>query len=278
MKITKFLLSLTVALFLTNSCRKDDATLNVTPDQETTQLSGKAEFTNENDTEVAVDAAFSGGDFSKDQTSQSSSTLGSCASVTVQTTNGGFPKTYVIDFGTAGCTINGITRKGKLILNLTDKVKTPGSTLTIERRDYYVNDDHVEGRIVYKNLTTLPTVPTWGKKVTGGKITRPDGSYIEYTTDRKQRMIAGFGTPEQSDDVFEIFEGTHHVVRNNGNYLDATITSSLIKSKACPYISRGILTLKGTHLNGTLNYGNGDCDDKATYTDANGNTFVITIH
>lgn len=278
MKTTKIFLSLTLAMFLANSCRKDDTTLaDSSPDQETTQFAGKAEFTNNNDIDIALDAAYSNGDLNRNEAGQINPSLVTCATVTVQNTNGGFPKVYTVDFGTVGCTNNGITRKGKLIMTLSNKISTPGSILSIVRQNYYVNDDAVEGTIVFKNLTTVSTVPTWSKTVTGGKITKPNGNHCTYTSEKAQRMIAGAGTPDPLDDVFEIFQGTTNVIRNNGNTLKSSIKSSLIKSKSCQYISKGILTLTGTHLDGNLNYGNGDCDDKATYTDANGHTFVITL-
>jgi hypothetical protein len=44
------------------------------------------------------------------------------------------------------------------------------------------------------------------------------------------------------------------------------VTTPLIKSFTCKWISKGVIKISVNDQNGTLNYGNGNCDDEATIT------------
>src|SRR5688572_7774958 len=68
-----------------------------------------------------------------------------CATVTLSPADlTTFPKTMTIDYG-GGCTMGPITRKGKLIVNLTGRIKNPGSAMAVSFENYAVNDYKLEG-------------------------------------------------------------------------------------------------------------------------------------
>jgi hypothetical protein len=50
----------------------------------------------------------------------------------------------------------------------------------------------------------------------------------------------------------------------------------LIKIFSCDYVSKGQLKVESTFLNGVIDYGNGGCDNNATFTQ-NGIAFPITM-
>ena len=54
------------------------------------------------------------------------------------------------------------------------------------------------------------------------------------------------------------------------------LSETLVKKYNCDYISKGKLKVESTLLNGTIDYGNGDCDKDAAYTQ-NGIVFPFTI-
>ena len=67
-----------------------------------------------------------------------------CAIVTVTSTKGTFPKTITVDFGT-GCTDKrGVTRKGKIIITVTNKHLVPSATITVVHDNFYVDGKKVE--------------------------------------------------------------------------------------------------------------------------------------
>jgi len=187
----------------------------------------------------------------------------SCAVVTMQTQTTTFPKTYYVDFAN-GCTTNGITKKGKLKITFSNYVTETGSTMTVERENYYVNGNKVEGTIVYKNTTT--TIPQWTRTVTNGKFTDTNGAVYTNSGTHTTKQTAGVSTFTLEDNVYELSNGNHIVTNQNGSKITLTIVEPLIKKFSCDYVSKGQLKVEGTLFNGVIDYGNGDCDNLGTYT------------
>ena len=200
-----------------------------------------------------------------------------CASVTVETAAGGaFPRTFTVDFG-SGCEYNGFTRSGKLIITLDDYFMNPGSEMTVERENYKVDGWAIEGKVTFVNETTDAAIPSWSRSTTNGVFTNPDGVVFTHYGNRTIKQIEGFLSPEIDDNVYEISAGNHHLSRDDGNTLNISIVSPVIKAMSCDYISKGIMHIEGGLLNGNIDYGNGDCDNTAVYTHNNGLTFTIDL-
>ena len=191
-------------------------------------------------------------------------TTSSCATISMETPTTTFPKTYIVDYGT-GCTLNNITRKGKIKITFSNYITETGSTMTIQRVNYYVNDKKVEGKIVYKNTTTNATIPQWTRTVTDGKFTDGGVVFLNSGT-HTTKQTAGASTLSLDDNTYEITEGSHTVSKENESGITLTVSEPLVKNHSCSYISKGKLTITSKSLNGVIDYGNGDCDNKATYT------------
>lgn len=202
------------------------------------------------------------------------SLTGSCAIVTMENQTTTFPKTYFVDFGT-GCTTNGIIRKGKLKITFSNYITETGSTMTIERVNYFVNGNKAEGTIVYKN-TTSSNVPQWTRTITDGKLTDTKGDVYSNFGTHTVKQTVGALTFTLDDNVYEMTEGTHTVTKQNGAKITLTVLKPLVKKYSCDYISQGQLKVENTFLDGVIDYGNGDCDNNATYTQ-NGIPFPITM-
>ncbi|WP_119792962.1 hypothetical protein [Flavobacterium anhuiense] len=204
---------------------------------------------------------------------------GICATITVTTNGGNYPKVFLADFGTAGCEDgNKFTRKGKLKVTLSGPITETGSKMTIERIDYSINGIKLEGTIEYTNTITTPTVPQWTRKVTNGKLTDKQGAVYTNSGTYTTKQTAGVDTPlVLSDNVYEITEGTHTVTSSNGVTLTLTVKEPLIKKYSCLFISKGQLKVQGGILNGVIDYGNNDCDALYTYTHENGSSFNLSM-
>lgn len=235
----------------------------------------KTGFSDEMDINYANDIA---NNYDSYSTRTSNNSLTTCASVTIDNANPGeFPKTITVDFGNE-CNINGIVRSGTLTITLTDYVTNFGSQMTIVRgNNYYINGYKLEGTIVYENTTTNSNIPSWDRDLIGGKMTTPAGNVYTYTDSRSVQLIAGASTPTLTDNTYKAISGTRTVNRPNNTTLTSTILTPLIKSHNCAYISEGSLDLQGTFLDGVLDYGNGNCDNQATYTHVTGQVFNITL-
>lgn len=270
MKIRFLLLTaftLSCSLFI--SCTQEDS-LTAT-DNSSVVASASIDAINELDIQTGIQVS------SEKLTSRTTekSLTSSCATVTMET-QVSFPKIVYVDFGT-GCLTNGITRKGKLKITFSNYITETGSTMTVERMDYSVNDNKVEGKIVYQNTTTT-NIPQWTRTVTDGKFTDSKGGVYLNDGTYTVRQTSGVSTPLiLTDNIYEMTEGTHTVTnQKNGAKITLTVENALVKNFSCDYVSKGKLKVESTILKGTIDYGNGSCDNIGTYTQ-NGIEFPITF-
>lgn len=273
MKKIVFLFSL--SLIFASCSKNDEETSTGLNDSDLMTASVSTSFGDDSDINFSVNLA---SDYSSYSSRSTSSTLVGCPIITVDNVNPGeFPKNFTVDFG-ANCIINGITRSGSLTVILDDYVTNYGSTLTIIRgNNYYINGLKFEGTIVYENITNDVNLPTWTRALSNGKITTSTGGIYTYNDSRTVQLIEGAGTLNLTDNVYKAISGTRHVIRPNNTSLTSTIITPLIKSYSCNYISEGSLDLQGTFLDGTLDFGDGSCDNIGTYTHSNGQVYTINL-
>jgi hypothetical protein len=279
MKKFKFLVAgLAIAGFALYSCNKDDDNDNSFDDSDMLKAAAVIDKSYESDFQTAAETANDNAALSSRPSDLSVSSLTSCAVVTKTSTGLGFPMTFTVDFGT-GCTVNGVTRKGMLTLTFSDFLLTSGSTLTIGRTNYFVDGYKIEGTVTYQNITTNGDIPTWTRTIASGQITTPDGEVYMHSGTRTVSQAAGVSTPfNLTDNVYQVVSGTATITRPSGTSLTATVTSPLVKDASCANISEGVLHIEGSVLNGDLDYGDGNCDNQAVYTNASGQHFTITLN
>ena len=84
---------------------------------------------------------------------------------------------------------------------------------------------------------------------------------------KRLTMTAGMATPSDlTDDVYSI-AGSNSFSSSFGNTLDVTITTTLSKAYTCHNVGSGVISFTyNKKLNGTLDFGNGTCDNQATIT------------
>lgn len=251
------------------SCTKEDSL--VATDNSPVVASASIDLVNELDIKTGNQISFE--KLTGKQTGKSLTV--SCATVTMDPVTSAFPKTFYVDFGT-GCTTNGITRKGKLKVTFSNYITQTGSTMTIERINYYVNGNKAEGKIEYKNTTVIANTPQWTRTVTNGIFTDTKGEVYLNSGTHTIKQTAGVSTLTLDDNTYEMTEGTHSVSKQNGAKITLTVLEALVKNYSCDYVSKGKLKVENTLLNGTIDYGNGDCDKNATYTQ-NGIVFPFTM-
>lgn len=246
-----------------NSCKKADNTSS--EDIETTfELSGDqaiadnlSEDANDMFMQVAVENSVAGNFAPGSETVEN---FIPCANVTI-TPQTGFPKTIVIDFGTA-CTFNGVTRSGKINIVLTDSVRKPNSQATMTFDNYYVNLYKIEGQIVWTNTST-PGTRSWTRVTTNGKVTAPNGRYWLHSGTKNVTQTAGVATPTWIDDVFSI-TGNYSVTNAAGRTRTGTVLEALQKKNSCANIDKGKSKVEGPNHYAIIDFGNGDCDNLAT--------------
>lgn len=199
--------------------------------------------------------------------------LPECATVTESGES--FPKTITIDFG-AGCeTKNGRTKMGKVIITQTDHMLVVGASRTITFADFSVNEVGVEGE---------RTVVNSGDNADGnlvfsieGDITATKGSRSRNRVFSRQReWTVGRETCDRSDDEFMI---TGNATITTGKHtITREITEPLhITPGVCKYPKSGKLFIDRGRKEGTIDFGDGTCDNVATLTTSKGKVKEIDL-
>ena len=216
-----------------------------------------------------------------------------CISVTISHLNTPdvFPVKIVIDFGTGCPGRDGRVRSGKIITTYTNRLIYPNSKATTVFDNYHVDSIKVEGTHIITNqgvFTTSPNISVkhgWKVVIEGAKLTKPNGNYCEWNSAKNIIQVEGSSTPLiTQDDIYKI-EGSSSGKTKRGDFLyawKAETVEPLIKKFSCRWIVKGVLKVVRLNLSTTsqwvalINYGNGDCDNKAVVT-INGVPHEITL-
>lgn len=187
----------------------------------------------------------------------------SCATVSITPQNS-FPKTIVIDFGNGCTSIDGVARKGKINIVLSDSVHRTGSTAVMTFENYQTAGFKVEGTITWTNTST-PNGISWTREIDNGKVTEPIGGYYWLHEGVKNvTQTAGASTRlNLLDDVYSV-TGNHTVANPAGKSRTATITEALIKPTICHNVTKGKIKIQGPNHFAIVDYGDGTCDRIAT--------------
>jgi hypothetical protein len=190
----------------------------------------------------------------------------SCATVTLSNSDPGvFPKIMTLDFAT-GCTgFDGLTRKGKIIATLSGPIRTAGTSITISFDNYSVNDFKLEGEFSITNNSGNSGL-SFTTQTTNGKLTYPGGTlFYTHSGNHTLTQTAGAGTPSFLDDSFSL-TGSGTTTSSLGNSLTVNITTALVKKATCSNIVSGVEQFTYNNINGTLDFGDGSCDNLAALT------------
>ena len=194
--------------------------------------------------------------------------IGPCTKIEVSPNDSTFPKRVIINYGDGCICRDGKFRKGAIVLHFTGPIRRSGSVLTITFRGYYVNRVHIEGTKTIKNMSENG-IHKYATLVENGKVTWPNGRGFTYEGAKIVTQVRGMETRTIRDDVYSI-EGRNKTVYANGTVVIKNTETPLIKPVACAWIVKGILKVKINDRVLYIDFGNGDCDNKATLKWAGG--------
>ena len=283
MKTLKYTSIIMLLIVIISSCRKDKKTIDL--DTFSSQDNSTAENLFADIKKVVEEVANDEGESNKSLNNKSNKySFGSCATVSVSpawTDTASWPKVITIDFGTSNCTgYYGVKRRGIITVSLTGRYRDPGSVLTVQLNNYYVNDYKVEGtKTLTNNGRNSNNNLSYSVSVSNGKITDLNGKSIEWTSSYTSEWIEGESTTLFTnglsglcDDVY-LITGSGNGVNRNGVAFSATITSPLRKEICCRWIVSGSYEVAPSGLSKrTVDFGSGTCDNDASVT-INGNTY-----
>lgn len=278
---TKFFLMITASVLMTfTSCRKELSTLeqssiDLADDDAVSEAVFEDVFSSIDNATIMLDDAMKNGDaksaFLVDD---------SCPTISVlHPSTGIWPKIITIDYGT-GCTgFYGNTRAGKIILNVTGPRRIEGSKRTVTFDNYYFNSIKVEGTKVFENLG-LNDHDNFviSVKFSGGKLILPDGKTMEREAEDKREWIAGFITGNKWDDEC-LVTGSASGKNADGISYIRTIESALQWKRVCAFVVSGVVRIEKEGAEPfKLDYGTGECDNKAVVTRGGESKEILLRH
>jgi len=189
-------------------------------------------------------------------------------------------RTLTLDFGPTNCLCaDGRYRRGQLTAVFSGPYRQAGAVVTINRTNYFVNDNQHLGTRVITNLGS----GSFDLSVQNASIIfANNGGTTAWSSQRRYTRTAGFGTPSILDDAYSITGSLTGTNRRSVTYT-ATIKSPLIKKLAlgcARHFVAGTVEVTNSKTQTLLiNYdpsGTAACDNIATVT-INGRTRTIHL-
>ena len=222
--------------------------------------------------DISAEVLYSSTDCERDWTQ----IVGDCAVITESSTT--FPKTVTIDFGDGCVDFHGKTRTGKIIIIISDDIHNEGATRDISFENFSIEGMEITG---YKNATNIGLSSSGFVliKETGEVSVTKDDLTRTKTYEHLREWIRGSETCEKEDDEFLITgEGTMTGGKCKGTGTHKIITPLHLAPGSCEYILSGSIEFeKGKRRSGTIDFGNGSCDNVATLTTKKGKVIEIDL-
>lgn len=193
--------------------------------------------------------------------------LGQCPDIHIVSEEGGFPKTITLDYGQATVLENGHVLSGIVEIVITGPIRENGSSRTVTFESFSVDTIGIAGTKVKTFLSDDKKVNV----VSNLEFTLKDGTVISRDAEKDFVWVEGWDTPGiYYDNIFSI-TGFANVEDSDGNIYSRVITKPLHKRGGCRFIVKGEVSLyKNNVLFATIDYGNGECNDTAIMTTAEG--------
>jgi len=251
-----------IMLFFSSCSEEDDAQVT---DETTAQLTAE-QSKQSAEADKSADAVFNLMEMAyaelEESDGRNASLFTDCVTITISSEGG---VTFVtLDFG-FGCELNnGAVVSG--IINLTYGPVIAGTrNITYLFDNFTYNAKEIAGGgTIYRERNNANGNPqsTVNKAL---EITFPNGVVADLTGTRVAEWIEGAGSGTWMDNVF-LITGDRQIVFSSGFTHNALVTEALRREATCPYFVSGVLELTRNNGSGTLDFGDGTCDNLAVLT------------
>jgi hypothetical protein len=206
---------------------------------------------------------------------QESYSLPDCVTITVVAEQNS--REITIDFGTEGCEVRGHILKGKILLSYTRDPEAREILITKTLEDFYFNDKNIiGGKTILKQMSNENGNPQFTKTV-DFTVVWPNGAEASRSGTKIREWIEGHGSGIWSDNVFEV-TGNWTSTFRNGNSHSYEVVIPLRREVICRFFVSGSVDVERTNFSGVFDYGEGDCDNQATFTFDDGTVRDIILN
>ena len=276
--VSKLMLAFVVLGLTFTSCSNEDT---VTSNEEQTVEISEVALSSEIDTaanvigDVIISAYETQESDELGRMASSDSGIPSCVTITLIAEQNF--RQLTLDFGDEGCLVNGHLLRGQIVMSYTRDPEAQEVLLTYDLIDFYFNAKNVIGsKTLLKELSNDNGNPQFTHTL-DLTVIWPNGAQASRQGLRIREWVEGFGSGVFSDNVFEV-TGNWTTTFVNGNEHSYTVVTPLRREVICLYFVSGSVDVQRTNFGGTFDYGEGDCDNAATFTFNNGTEVDITLN
>jgi hypothetical protein len=259
------------------SCSGEDSVETEDQNVEMTELmlASEVDIAGETISDLIIDSYENQENSELNRTSSSQSYLPGCVTITVVIEQG--YREVTLDFGTEGCSINGHLLRGQVIFSYTRNIEAQELLINYNLVNFYFDAKQVLGnRTILRQLSNDNGNPQFTHSL-DLTVIWPNGVEASREGVIIREWVEGFGSGVFSDNVFEI-TGDWTTTFVNGNTHSYEVLMPLRREVPCSYFVSGSMNVQRTNFGGTFDYGNGDCDNQATFTFNNGNEIDIELN
>jgi hypothetical protein len=186
------------------------------------------------------------------------------------------PPTYSFSFNSCSAiNADGVLRTGAIWVRFLGKPATAGSKTIIKLINYNVNGSITYScdSIVVTTISNTFATKSFSISVVNGVCTG-SGWNIKYSANKTITLNTN-STFMLSDDVTTVSGSANGTNRNGKNF--SVVSNNITKPASCKFITAGTVDVTPEGLSTrTVDFGNGTCDDDATYT-VNGQTIKFKM-
>jgi len=277
-KMTKIVTNLLVIVFMLSfvmSCSDDNNSEDPEEQLDYNEVLLEAQMDRASETmdDIALDV-YETQELSESNRSVANFNLPDCVIVTVVLEQGS--REITIDFGTDGCEVRGHVLKGKMILTYERNPELQQVFMTKSLVNFYFNQLNIEGvKTFLKEASNANGNPQFTKTL-DVVVKWPNGAEASREGTKVREWIEGVQNGIFSDNVFEI-TGNWTANFVNGNTHNYEVIIPLRREVICYYFVSGTVDVERTFFSGIFDYGNGDCDNQATFIFDNGDEISVTL-
>ncbi|WP_323786900.1 hypothetical protein [Psychroserpens sp.] len=273
----KSILMLSVLAFAFVSCSEDESVEADTQTRDMTEvrLASEVDIAGATISDIIIDSYENQERNELNRTTSDQSYLPDCVTVTVVLEQGF--REITLDFGSEGCIINGHLLKGQIIFSYTRDIEAQEILISYNLVDFYFDAKQVIGsRTILRQFSNENGNPQFTHSL-DLTIIWPNGAQASREGLKIREWVEGFDSGVFSDNVFEM-SGNWTTTFVNGNTHSYEVLTPLRKEVVCSYFVSGSVDVQRTNFGGTFDYGDGECDNQATFTTNNGNVIDIVLN
>lgn len=201
--------------------------------------------------------------------------LPACATLTIVAEK--FLREITLDFGQEGCMVRGHLLRGQIVFSYNRNPELKEVLITYDLIDFFFDAKSVKAnRTILRELSNDNGNPMFTHSL-DLVVTWPNGLTASREGTKVREWVEGFGSGEFNDNVFEV-TGNWNTSFINGNSHAYEVTIPLRREVMCSYFVSGSFSVDRTNFGGVFDFGDGECDDQATFTFNNGQEVNINLN